>query len=145
MTARPILTAVALLALSANPGRAAVKIADGWVRAPPRGAPTAAAYLTLTNPGRAPDRLLGATTPAAENAGVHSMSMVGGVMRMRALDAGLPLPGGASVRLQPGGDHLMLTGLKQPLTVGSRVALTLRFQRAGEVRVSLPVRAAPPA
>lgn len=123
---------------------AQVTVSNGWVRATPAGAPTAAAYVTLRNRGAKPDRLLGGATPAAASLGVHSMSMAGGIMRMRKLDAGLPLAPGATADLQPGGDHLMLTGLTHPLMAGDRVPVTLRFERGGKVALTLPVLAAPP-
>lgn len=141
---RVLIAALALSLGLAGPAAAQVAITDGWVRATPAGVPTAAAYLTLTNRGRAPDRLLSARTSAAASAGVHTMSMTGGIMRMRPVEGGLPLPPGGAVTLSPGGDHLMLMGLKRPLPPGARLSLTLRFERAGVVKLSLPVRAAPP-
>lgn len=129
---------------AAGVASAQIAVSNGWVRAAPAGAPTAAAYVTLRNRGAKPDRLLGGTTPAAASLGVHSMSMAGAIMRMRRLDRGLPLAPGARADLQPGGDHLMLTGLTHPLKVGDRVPVTLRFERGGKVALSLPVLAAPP-
>ena len=136
------LPAALLTAALLAPGIACaqVEVVGGWVRPPPAGAPTAAAYLTLVNRGKAPDRLVGAATPAASGLSMHSMSMAGGIMRMRKMN-GLALPPGARVTLQPGGDHLMLTGLKRSLRPGDRVPVTLRFAQAGEVRATLPVQA----
>lgn len=138
-----VAAAVGALA-SGSEACAQVAVSDGWVRLPPTGAPTAAAYLTLRNRGAQPDRLLGGATPVAASLGVHSMSMAGGVMLMRKLDAGLPLAPGARAELKPGGDHLMLTGLAHPLKAGDRVPVTLRFERTGKVALTLPVLASPP-
>jgi periplasmic copper chaperone A len=101
----------------------------------PPGARTGAAYFTLVNGGRDSDRLLRATSPAAAAVELHSMSMDGNVMRMRAL-AALDVPAGTTVALGSGGYHLMLVGLKQPLVAGERIPLTLTFEKAGPVEVS---------
>lgn len=88
------------------------------------------------------DRLLGGTTPLAERFELHTMSMQGDVMQMRQLDA-IALPAGQRVELKPGGLHVMFIGLKQPLTLGSKVPVTLRFERAGEVKVEMTVMSRP--
>lgn len=67
------------------------------------------------------------------------MTMAGDVMQMRERPEGLPLPAGETVRLQAGGLHLMLVGLRRPLAAGDVVPLTLTFERAGEVGLALPV------
>ena len=72
------------------------------------------------------------------------MRMEGDVMRMRQVDA-IELPPGATVELKPGGMHLMLMGLKQPLKADDKVPLTLRFEKAGEVTVQMSVEAPKPA
>lgn len=95
-------------------------------------------YLKLVNQGVAADRLVSATTAAAASVEIHSMTMEGDVMKMRPVDA-IELPSGATVKLQPGGFHLMLMGLKAPLKAGDRIPLTLKFERAGEVVVTVNV------
>ena len=72
-------------------------------------------------------RLVGASTPVAGVAEVHEMKMEGDTMKMRPLSQGLELPAGQTVELTPGGYHLMLTDLKQPVNVGTTVPVTLRF------------------
>jgi len=106
--------------------------------ATPPAAPTAAAFLTLTNAGPVADRLVGAASPAAGRIEIHTMSMHDGVMRMRPVD-GVDLPAGATVALAPGGLHLMLFELAGPLAAGGHFDLTLRFEHAGAIRVSVPV------
>ena len=112
-----------------------------WTRATPPGAPTAAGFLTIENPGDAADRLLGGSTEVADRVEIHEMSMANGVMTMRRLDEGLSIPPGGAVALEPGGYHLMLIGLGAPLAPGDTVPLTLTFERAGEVAVELTVEA----
>jgi periplasmic copper chaperone A len=121
-----------------------IQVRDAWIRTPPNGAQTAAAYATIVNRGIASDRLLGASTPAAADVAVHQSMMSGGMAHMRQMSGGLALAGSASVRLQPGGYHLMLTGLKHPLKPGERVRMVLRFQRAGSLPATFAVRDAAP-
>lgn len=145
-----ILKAAALaaaLALHAIPGAVAhdykagaLHIAHPWTRATPPNAAVAGGYMTIENGGGA-DRLVAASSPAAGEVQVHSMAMEEGIMRMRQLPDGLPLPAGEAVTLAPGGYHLMLIGLAAPLREGERVPLTLRFEKAGEIEVELAVEA----
>jgi periplasmic copper chaperone A len=97
-----------------------------------------AAYLDIHNGGAVADRLLSVSSPAAASVSVHRTSNAGGVSRMRAAGA-LALAPGQRLVMKPGGLHVMLTGLKAPLRTGSRLPLSLRFAKAGAVRVSLPV------
>ena len=71
------------------------------------------------------------------------MRMDGNVMRMREMAAGLELPAGKTVSLSPGGLHLMLVDLKAPLKLGDKVPLKLRFEKAGEIEVTLYVESRP--
>lgn len=123
--------------------RPAIKVENAWVRAAPVGATAGAAYMTLTNTGAAADRLIGGASTQAARVEVHEMSMDGGVMRMRPVDGGLAIPAGGTVALKPGGYHIMLIGLKSPLSAGGKLALTLKFEKAGAMRLTLPVQAAP--
>ena len=108
---------------------------EGWARA---GVSSSAAYVTVHNRKTSGDRLLGASSPAARSVTIHNSAMQGGVMRMRLAGA-LAVPAGGSIAMKPGGLHVMLTGLRAPLRPGTRLPLTLRFERAGNVPVSLPV------
>lgn len=110
------------------PASQSVKVANAWVRAPAPGQKTAGAYVELTSDHGA--ALVAAGSPAAERVEMHSTSMEGGVMRMRALSR-IELPAGQPVRLAPGGMHLMLIGLKQALKPGDKVALVLSVQPSG--------------
>lgn len=141
--------AIALfLAAFAAPFAAAHDITKGdlvisapWSRATPAGASVGAGYLVITNKGLSADRLLSFKTDLAGQPEVHEMSNEGGVMKMRPLAKGLAIPAGASVKLEPGGYHLMLLQLKKPLTAGQRYKATLVFEKAGAVEVEFEVRA----
>jgi copper(I)-binding protein len=88
------------------------------------------------------DHLLGGTSAAFKSIEVHEMSMTGQVMRMRPIAGGLAVGAGRSVTLAPGGDrHLMLVGPTHALKPGETVAATLRFEKAGPVKVVFQVRA----
>jgi protein SCO1/2 len=111
-----------------------IQVLDAVVPRPPT-ATTAAFYVTVRNAGTEADTLLGISTPAAERAMLHEMVMEGGVMRMVPLMGGIPLPPGATLRLEPGARHGMLEGLGSLPEPGGTVIVVLRFARAGEVPV----------
>jgi hypothetical protein len=108
----------------------------------PNAAPTAAGYLTISNTGKRPDRLLAASTPAAEVVAPHHMSMTHGVMSMLPIEGGVAIGPGQTVTFAPGGDHLMLIGLKHPFVAGQRIPATLRFEHAGTVKIEFRVERA---
>ncbi len=120
-----------------------VQVSDAWVRQAVKGQSGTGGFMTLTS--RAPLTLVGFQSPVASSAELHEMSMQGDVMRMRAINA-LPLPAGQAVALKPGGHHLMLMGLKRPLSVGDHVPLTLMLRNGqGQVvkqAIKVPVQAA---
>ena len=116
---------------AAEAARATVRITGAWVRATVPGQPVAGAYLDLESPVAV--RLVGISSPVAKRGEVHSMKEVDGMMTMRPL-AGLALPAGTLVKLAPGGLHIMLFDLKQPLRAGSDVALTLTFETVSGIR-----------
>ena len=99
---------------------------------------SAGGYFTLTNSGGR-DRLLSVDAAGVGKASLHQMSMAGGIMRMRALTGGVEVPAGATVRLSPGGTHVMIEELAKPLAAGSAIRLTLKFERQGVVTVNAPV------
>jgi copper(I)-binding protein len=145
-TVRIIAYAVLLVGLLAAPARAEeVKAGDlvvtqAWSRATPNGAKIGGGYLTIENEGSAADRLIGGSAEVAGKVEVHEMAMKNGVMTMRPLDTGLTIEPGKTVKLAPGGYHLMLFDLKSPLKQGDKIPLTLEFEKAGKVGVSLEVQ-----
>lgn len=116
-------------------------ITQAWSRATPGGAKTGGGYLTIENKGTAADRLIGGSSDAVGKVEVHEMAMNNGIMTMRPLDKGLTIEPGKTVKLAPGGFHLMLMNLKAPLKQGDKLPITLEFEKAGKVQVSLDVQA----
>jgi periplasmic copper chaperone A len=115
-------------------------ISQAWSRATPSGAKIAGGYLTIENKGTAPDRLVSGAGDVAARVELHEMAMDNGVMKMRPLDKGLTIEPGKTVKFAPGGYHLMLMDIKQPLKQGDKVPVTLEFEKAGKVTVSLDVQ-----
>jgi copper(I)-binding protein len=110
-----------------------------WTQAVPPGAPTALGYLTIENKGSAPDRLVSISSPIADHGELHTMTMDGGVMRMRAIALPATIAPGQKLVLSPTGNHIMLIGLKQRPVAGGTVPLTLTFEKAGTVTTYLHV------
>lgn len=117
---------------------AALTIEQAWARALPPNAPAAAVYLTVNNAGSA-DRLLSARTPIAERAELHATRQEGELLRMVAEDH-VEVPANGAVAFVPGGRHLMLMGLRQPLVAGEHFQLTLVFEKAGERELRVDIR-----
>ncbi len=115
-------------------------ITQPWSRATPSGAKVAGGYLTIENKGTTPDRLVSGTGDIAGKVEIHEMAMNNGVMTMRPLDKGLVIEPGKTMKLAPGGYHVMLMDLKGPLKQGDKVPLTLEFEKAGKVVLSLDVQ-----
>jgi len=136
---------LALAAICTNTASAQqVKVGDlvldhAWARATPGGAKVGGGYLTIENKGTTPDKLIGGSTPAAAKVEVHEMAMNNGVMTMRPVKGGLSIPPGQSVTLAPGGYHIMMMELKRPLKKGDTVPVTLKFEKAGEVKVTFEI------
>jgi periplasmic copper chaperone A len=113
-----------------------LEVDKAWAGATPGNAENGAAYVTITSP--AADRLVSASTPVAKKAELHTMSMQGMVMKMRPI-SGVDIPAGQPVSLKPGGEHIMLMGLNQPLREGQSFPLTLDFEKAGRRTVTVTV------
>ena len=120
-----------------------LRIEQPWVRATPPGAAVSGGFVTIRNLGDHDDRLVSVTSSAVARVEIHQMREEAGLMKMRQLTAGLPIPAGAAVSLQPGGYHLMLIGPKQPFAGGDVVIATLHFERAGDAEVAFQVRGLP--
>jgi len=120
------------------PGKAAVDVKDAWVRPAVPGQSGTGAFMKLTAPSGA--RLVGAQTPVAGVAEVHEMKMEGDTMKMRAVKGGIELPARQTVELKPGGYHLMMMDLKQPVTAGGTVPITLQFEDAKGAKSTLSMQ-----
>ena len=131
--------AVPAIAVCAQAAPAAkVTVTDAWCRPAPAGALAGGCYVTLK--ANADDRLVSVETTAADRGEIHTMSMDGGVMRMRKLADGIALPAGQTVTLKPGAEHLMIIGPKIALTAGAKVPLVLKFRNAPPVKLDAVVR-----
>jgi copper(I)-binding protein len=115
-------------------------IADPWSRPTGPGMPMGVAYLSIRNEGSQEDTLLSASTPVAARVEFHRTIISQGMARMRPADD-LRIAPGATLTAEPGGLHLMLVELRAPLSAGTTVPLSLRFERAGEITVSVSVQA----
>lgn len=130
------------LAFSMTAGlvRADILIEDAYARASSPNAKSGAAFMTLRNTGTQDDRLISVSTPIAGKAEAHSTTEdANGVVRMVAIEGGLGLSAGCAVHLQRGGKHIMMMGLKAPLSQGDSFPLTLQFEKAGAMTVDIPV------
>lgn len=114
-------------------------IGHPWARASAGAAPTGAAYMTIDNRGDAPDRLIAVESPAAKRAELHQSLEENGVMKMRAVENGLEIPASGSAALSPGGYHVMMMGLVEPLKEGEHFPMTLTFEKAGTVEIEIQV------
>ena len=129
---------LAILMLTATSVIAQVEVQNAWSRATAPGSKVAAGYMVLRNKALSPDRLLGASSPAAERVETHVHIKDGDVVRMREVK-GYDIPANGSFELKPGGAHLMFMNIKAPFKDGQKIPLLLKFERAGEVRTELAV------
>ena len=140
MTMRYLALAAGLvIASTALAQPAQLEVNNAWARATAGKADTGVAYVAIQSPTA--DRLVSLSTPVAKKAELHTMSMQGMVMKMRPL-SGLDIPAGQPVTLKPGGEHIMLMGLSQPLRAGQTFPLTLDFEKAGSRTVTVTVEKA---
>ena len=118
-----------------------LSIAHPYSLPTPPGATTGAAYIAdMSNQGSKEDKLVGASSPIADHIEIHVMRMDGDVMRMRNVPS-IAIAPGQHVAMSPGnGYHLMLVGIKQPFKVGDRIPMTLQFENAGRVDVTVSVQ-----
>jgi periplasmic copper chaperone A len=116
-----------------------LSVVSAWSRATPGGAKTGAVFLEINAAPEAGDRLLAASGTVADAIEIHTHTNDGGVMKMRKVE-GIDVPEGGAAKLVPGGDHIMLIGLKQPLKAGEAFKLKLTFEKAGAIDVDVTVR-----
>ena len=116
-----------------------ITVTGAFSRAMLPSAPVGGGYMTITNVGSTPDRLVGATTEATDQVEFHDSKITDGMMEMTAMPEGIEIPAGGSVTLAPGGLHMMFIGPKAGFKEGVGVAVVLKFERAGELSVELSV------
>jgi periplasmic copper chaperone A len=121
-----------------------LKISKAFAKAMLPGQPAGAGYLVIDNTGTEADRLVSATSEASPDVEIHEMKMEGDIMKMRELPEGLEIPAGGTVELKPGGYHLMFMKVPAPFKEGETLKVKLKFEKAGEAEVMLPVGKAGP-
>ena len=134
-----VFLAAATQIAAAQGAKSSIEVTDAWARAMPKGAKTGAAYITVVNKGATDDKLVGASAPLAAEAQLHTTINDNGVMKMRPVSA-IDVKPGATVTLKPGGLHLMLMGVKEPLAEGQSFPLTLTFAKAGKIETTVQVK-----
>ena len=116
------------------------RIEGGYVRSVGASAMAGGAYMVIHNQSGVDDRLVGVQTDASDMAELHGHTEnASGVMMMRPIEGGILIPAGGQAVLERGGDHVMMMGLHSDLTDGSQVRITLRFEKAGDVVVDVPM------
>jgi copper(I)-binding protein len=116
-----------------------IQVRHPWSRATPPGVKAAVGYMEIRNRGTQPDRLLSASTAVAKRVEMHVTQHEGEVMKMRQVQS-FEIPARERFALRPGGSHLMLVDIVQPLERGERFTMKLRFERAGELEVEFEVQ-----
>jgi len=117
-----------------------MKITDAWARTSMGMDRAGAAYLAMSNGSGKDDALIGVSSPAAATAELHETTTAADGTTAMSPVAEIPVPAGGSVTLEPGGYHIMLIGLVEPLVAGQKIDITLTFRQAGEVKVTAEVR-----
>jgi copper(I)-binding protein len=136
---KPLLTWLFLAWVSVPQAAESIRVEDAWARETPPGVSTGAGYVTLINEGSANDRLIAARSGVSERVELHTHRMEGGMIMMRQVES-IDVDAGGRTVLEPGGTHLMLIGLKQPLVAGQRFPLTLEFEKGGKLTSQFEVR-----
>jgi periplasmic copper chaperone A len=140
---KPILFVIAMLASAAAAGSdvksGAIQISNIWSRETPPTAQVGGGFMTLTNTGKSDDALLAVRSEISKSVELHTHSMDGGVMKMREVPR-IDVPAGGKAELKPGGFHIMFIDLKTPLVAGQKISATLVFEKAGDVKVEMPIQ-----
>lgn len=123
----------------------AMELTHPWVRAVPKGAPVAPAYVKIVNAGEADDRLTGASLRGAESAELHKGDSEGSAPRSERIENGIAIPSGGTVTLERGGPHIRFLGIKTTLDEDSYVDGSLTFEKAGRIDIEFFVEPAPEA
>lgn len=140
---KPTLPLAAFLLAGCSPGGPPeLHLSDAWARETVPGQTATAAYLTIANDGGSADTLIAVNAPVPARASLHRTRRDEGIARMRPIEGGLEIPPEETVRLEPGGPHIMIENLAEPLRAGETLRLTLRFTRSGERALDVAVQAA---
>ena len=137
---KKLLTVLLLAGIGQTAFAAGIDVDDAWARTTVQGMSMGGVFMQIENEGKTDDILLGGSAPVSERVEVHTHVNDNGVMRMREVEGGLPLPKGQKVELKPGSYHIMLMGLKAPLQEGQKFPLTLKFKKAKPKTVTVEVK-----
>jgi hypothetical protein len=127
---------------SITPPQAAstLAIANAWALVSPKGAKVAAGYFVVANGGVETDRLIAAASPRAARTEIHEVTLDGKVAKMRPVTSGIDVPPGGSATLKEDGLHVMFIDVDTPFTEGETIPVTLTFEKAGNVDVTMKVK-----
>lgn len=142
---KKLLAALIVTGLCQTAAAAGIHTDGAWARATVEGMKMGGGFIKLHNDNAVQDYLIGGTSPVAERVEIHTHINDNGVMRMRQVKEGVALPAGAETELKPGSYHIMFMGLKQPLKVGEKFPVTLKFKKAKAQTVTFEVKNAPAA
>ncbi len=135
---KKLVSALAVLSALCAPAIAGVSVSAPWVRATVPVQKSSGAFMRLQSSADA--RLVGVSSPVADQVELHQMDMKDGMMKMQQVDA-IDLPAGKGVNLASGGYHVMLVGLKHQLKAGEVVDLRLQIEHPGKKRETIVVKA----
>ena len=121
-----------------------LEISRPWARAATTADKRGGGFLTIENKGNVADRLVAASTPAAEKVEIHAIRVVGPDIKVRPLETGLFIPPRSTITLRPRGYHLLLKGLKAPFVTGAKISAVLTFEKAGPRNIEMVVEAPGP-
>lgn len=134
-----IIALTGMLLLSACGAKEGIEVRDAWARPAMQGM-TSAVYFVIQNHNAESDELIGAVSDAANAVEVHESKMENGVMMMNHIESVMLEPS-AKVEFKPGGYHVMMIGLKQDLTIGNEIKVTLQFRNSPDLTLTVPVKA----
>lgn len=137
---KKLLLAAAAVAFAFPALAADLEVSGAFIRASPKVANAGAGFVTIKNSGKQDDKLIAASANVSKSVELHTHIKDGEIMRMRKVEA-INVPAGGAAELKPGGDHVMFIDLNGPLKEGDKVAVTLTFEKGGEVKVEMPVLA----
>ncbi|MDO5640292.1 MAG: copper chaperone PCu(A)C [Neisseria sp.] len=137
---KKLMTALLLAGVCHTAAAAGIDIDNAWARTTVEGMSMGGVFMQIENENKTDDILLGGSAPVAAKVEIHNHINDNGVMRMREVEGGLPLPKNRKIELKPGSYHIMLMGLKAPLTEGQKFPLTLNFKNAKPKTITVEVK-----
>lgn len=134
---KKFLLAAAAIAFAFPALAADLEASGAFIRAAPK-MPTGAGFVTIKNTGKQDDKLVAASATVSKSVELHTHIKDGEIMRMRQVQS-IAVPAGGAAELKPGGDHIMFIDLKGPLNEGDKVDVTLKFEKGGDLKITMPV------